>query len=568
MGVKWRTGRCRGTGVNLAAVFLAMAMPWLAEAAELPGLNEAMGRLQSGDAEGARKILVELVRREPADATAWRVLGAVCLKLENADCAHSAYQKVLGLETGSPQALFGLAVVSAMRDDKDHAFEWLGKAKATRRFDMTSMENDVHFAKMRDDPRYKALLPKPSDFSDPFVEPVKIVREWDGEAANDQFGWIARKLDDVDGDGAVDFVTSAPTRAEGGKNAGRIYVYSSRSGRLLWSVNGAAEDQLGTGVESVGDTDGDGVADVGGGAPGGGKAIVYSGKDGRILHTFHAEDIKDQFGRHLSTAGDVDNDGHADIIVGAPSNSAGGEGAGRAYIYSGKDGHLLKTLTGERAGDAFGSTVGGYHDATHDFVLVGAPAAGPGNSGRVYVYTSIDVPPKFTIDSDATGNALGLMFVSVLGDTDGDQVPDIYASDWSNAAKGRSTGRVYVHSGADGHRLLTLTGDTAGEGFGTTLAVAGDVDHDGHADLIVGSWQFAGAALSGGRAVLFSGKDGRRLKTFTCRTPGDTFGFDAVGLGDVDGDGTDDLLITSGWSSVRGFHSGRVFIVSSGIGTH
>ncbi len=55
------------------------------------------------------------------------------------------------------------------------------------------------------------------------------------------------------------------------------------------------------------------------------------------------------------------------------------------------------------------------------------------------------------------------------------------------------------------------------------------------------------------------------MKTFTCRTPGDTFGFDAVGLGDIDGDGIVDLLITSGWSGIHGFHSGRVFIVSSGV---
>ena len=109
---------------------------------------------------------------------------------------------------------------------------------------------------------------------------------------------------------------------------------------------------------------------------------------------------------------------------------------------------------------------------------------------------------------------------------------------------------------------VTDTG-TALDGIGT--ATAGDVDGDGRADLIVGAWQYAGAALSGGRATLFSGKDGHVLKTFTCRIPGDTFGFDAVGMGDVDGDGTDDLLITSAWSGVRGYRSGRVFIVSSGI---
>ena len=74
-----------------------------------------------------------------------------------------------------------------------------------------------------------------------------------------------------------------------------------------------------------------------------------------------------------------------------------------------------------------------------------------------------------------------------------------------------------------------------------------------------------GAAASGGRAYLHSGKDGRLLKTFTCRIPGDTFGFDANEIGDVDGDGTVDLLITSAWSGVRGFQSGRMFVISSGI---
>jgi hypothetical protein len=166
---------------------------------------------------------------------------------------------------------------------------------------------------------------------------------------------------------------------------------------------------------------------------------------------------------------------------------------------------------------------------------------------------------------DETGAALGAMFLSVPGDVDGDGVADVYASDFSNSAKGPSTGRTVVHSGKDGRRLLTLTGETAGEGFGTSPSVAGDVNGDGHADLIVGAWQYAGAAISGGRAYLYSGRDGTLLKTYTCKTPGDTFGFDAVTLGDIDADGMDDLLITSAWSGVRGFHSGRIFVVSSGL---
>ena len=143
--------------------------------------------------------------------------------------------------------------------------------------------------------------------------------------------------------------------------------------------------------------------------------------------------------------------------------------------------------------------------------------------------------------------------------------PDAYASDFPNRAKGPATGRVYVHSGKDGARLLTLTGEGPGEGFGTSASTAGDIDGDGHADLAVGAWQYGAAAISGGRIYVHSGKDGRLLRTITCRIPGDTLGFDSVGIGDTDGDGTVDLLLTSAYSGINGYHSGRVFVVSSGI---
>ncbi len=166
------------------------------------------------------------------------------------------------------------------------------------------------------------------------------------------------------------------------------------------------------------------------------------------------------------------------------------------------------------------------------------------------------VTPKFVVDADDTGGALGGMFVSVPGDFDRDGTPDIYISDWPNTAKGPFTGRIYVHSGKDGHRLFGLTGETAGEGFGTSPSVAGDVDGDGYPDLIVGAWQYARAAAGAGRAYLYSGKDGHLIKTFTCRVPGEAFGFDAVTMGDIDHDGIVDFLITSAYSAIHGYHSG------------
>jgi len=561
------SGRTRanyGFFLTLTLLFCGCVTKQKLDAPELT-LLDAMARLQAQDAASAVKILDEVTSREPHNGHAWRTLGLAQLQLKNLDRSRGAFQRALVEDPGYPAPMFQLAVIAALRRNKAEALDWLSKAKATRKVDMTQVEVTPELASLKDDARYKALLPTRKDFNDPFVEPVRVIREWDGEHANDQFGWIARNIGDVDDDGISDFVTSAPTNKAGGEDAGRIYAYSTKTGKLLWTADGHKGDQLGTGLEAAGDTNGDGIPDVVASAPGGGYVNIYSGRDGRVIRTLKAENGNDNFGRHVEGVGDVNGDGFADVIVGAPNNSAAGDNAGRAYVYSGKDGSILLTLNGERPGDNFGSAVAGFADKQHLLLIVGAPHAGTKHHGRTYVYDRISSKPKFTIDSDDTGAALGYMFLAVLGDVDGDGIPDVYASDWANNAKGPSTGRVYIHSGKDGHRLFALTGETAGEGFGTSPSVAGDVDGDGHADLIVGAWQYSGAAVGGGRAYLYSGKDGRLLRTYTCRIPGDTFGFDAVTMGNVEGNGVSAFLITSGWSGVRGFHSGRVFLISSGV---
>jgi FG-GAP repeat/FG-GAP-like repeat len=556
---------------NKCCLFLALAILSLACASRQNSvvpestLLNAIARLQANDAAGASKILDEVTKREPRNGPAWRSLGLAQLKLNNLDRSADAFRRALEVDPGYPAPMLQLAIIAALKQNKDAALDWLSKAKASRKIDMTQMKTIPELASLKSDARFPALLPTRRDFDDPFVEPVKIIREWDGENANDQFGWIARNIGDVDGDGVPDFVTSAPTNKAGGEDAGRIYMYSTGSGNLLWKADGRTGDQLGTGLEAAGDTNGDGIPDVVASAPGGGYVNIYSGRTGRILRTLKAENASDDFGRHVEGVGDVNGDGFADVIVGAPNNSAAGDKAGRAYVYSGKDGSILLTLNGERAGDNFGSAVAGFSDRQHVFLMVGAPHAGPKHTGRTYVYDGLSNIPKFTIESDNTGAALGYMFLSVLGDVDRDGVPDVYASDWTNNAKGPSTGRVYIHSGRDGHRLFALTGETVGEGFGTSPSVAGDVDGDGHADLIVGAWQYSGAAVGGGRAYLYSGKDGHLIRTYTCKTPGDTFGFDAVTMGDIEGNGVSAFLITSGWSGVHGYHSGRVFLISSGV---
>ena len=527
-----------------------------------PEVQKAQSLIQAKDYDGAIKILEPYLQQNPNRLGSWNIIAGAYLQKGDYDKAIEAYQKVLQVPPLRPQAWYNLAVIQALKSNKEEAFKYLQMVRATGSFDMDQVTADARLKELRADARFEKLIPKPEDFASPFAEKVKTIHEWVSEAKGSQFGWIARKIGDVDGDKVIDFTTSAPTYAVNGQPAGRIYVYSSKSGKLLWTQTGKPGEALGMGVEWAGDTNADGIPDVIAGAPNADKTYVYSGKDGKVLLTLGPQSSGESFGNHVSTVGDINGDRHDDVLVGAPGSNTNGQGAGRAYVFSGKDGSLLLTLDGEKAGDAFGNAVAGYKDKNYSFVIVGAPGAGAKRSGRVYVYEGLSDKPKFVFDSDDTGARLGGMFLSVVGDVNRDAVPDIYASDWSNNAKGNSTGRIYVYSGRDGKQLLTLTGEGAGDGFGIGVADAGDVNRDGHADLIIGAWQHSSAAWSGGRVYLYSGKDGSLLQTYTGRIAGETFGFDATGIGDVDGDGVIDFLLTSAWSGIKGFQSGRLYIVS------
>lgn len=397
------------------------------------------------------------------------------------------------------------------------------------------------------------------------VPGLRVLHDWRGDAAGEQFGWVARNAGDVDGDGFDDVIASAPFRVESGAPVGRVQVRSGASGALLLEKRGVGPQQLGMTVCGLGDLDGDGKAEFAAGAPleggGRGRALVWSGSDGRVLHEIEGFEAGCQFGSSLETAGDLDGDGVDDFAVAAPS-----AGPGMVLFYSGASGAELAALEGGRDGDGFGSALGAGAWIGSKLLVIGAKDAGEGRRGRALVYELALPEPKlrFAFDAEPSGVDLGRFFVSVLGDVDGDGTPDVYAADFTDGAAAlapnRPGGRFYVHSGASGARLVSRGAIAPGEGLGIGDARAGDQDGDGRADLIVGAWTHGDGA---GAAYLISGADFSVLSRLASRVAGEAMGFDATSLGDLDGDGRRELLLTGAYHPEAGPQTGRVVVLSS-----
>ena len=133
-----------------------------------------------------------------------------------------------------------------------------------------------------------------------------------------------------------------------------------------------------------------------------------------------------------------------------------------------------------------------------------------------------------------------------------------YATDFNDSGGGNGSGAAYIYSGATGERLLTLRG-ARGEALGLGHAQVGDIDRDGSDDLLIGAGTSSSGAARAGRVYVFSGRNGAVLRTMTSSIPGEGLGFDANGMGDVDGDGQVDFLLSAAQNDGN---RGRVYLIA------
>lgn len=346
-----------------------------------------------------------------------------------------------------------------------------------------------------------------------------LMIEATGEYLEDRFGFSITGNVDFNNDEYGDIVISAVSNDALGPGTGRIYVFYGSSGPFPKTISAsnadhiitgdAAGESLGTSLAILEDINADNIPDILAGAfmwviSGTGKASVYSGQNFEKIYSVDGEAALDWFGWAVAAAGDIDNDGDPDFLVGAPLNDAIGDRSGRVYIYSGPDGTCIDTITGEGSMSFMGWSVSGCGridgDEAYDF-LIGAPfsSSGGASAGKAYLYSGQD---RSLIRTHEGGSGDNLAWaLCTVGDMDLDGVSDYAVGDGNYSSEGSGAARIY--SGTDGSVLYYYTGESANDMYGFSLASGGDFNQDGLADLVVGACSNDAGGTNGGRAYVY-----------------------------------------------------------------
>jgi hypothetical protein len=441
--------------------------------------------------------------------------------------------------------------------------------------------------------------------------------------ASSGFGCSIFSAGDVNGDGYSDVIIGANKYDNTFTDEGAAFMYlggpAGISTTASWTYyGGQAGAEFGTSVSTAADVNGDGYADVLIGAPkyddgqtdegkvfafyGGGGGICAGGSLSTVPNwTAKGNQAGALFGYSVAAAGDVDNDGYSDIVIGAPSYDNGETDEGVVFYYKGQGpkpclgagGGLQNIYTNllevNQAGANFGVSVAGAGDVNGDNfydIVAGANLYDNGetNEGNIFVWHgksgALNTAWNFRMEENQAGSNYGIS-VSTAGDVNGDGYSDIIvgANLWSSSnntddCAGAPGGpRPLVENG----KAFMYPGSSAGSfnplpaakwdrqaivdysHFGSSVACAGDINGDGYSDVIVGSADYdeitAVCALTfsnSGRAYIYEGGDAAKglgsasaRGLFSGGANNVGVGYSVAPAGDINGDGFSDILTSS-----------------------
>jgi len=401
-----------------------------------------------------------------------------------------------------------------------------------------------------------------------------------GVNPDDSLGFSVSAAGDFNGDGFDDVIIGA-TGSPGGSNFGTSYV-------IFGSDKGFPSPLDLSSLEN-------------------GSGVVINGVT-----------ANDYSGSSVSAAGDINGDGIDDLIIGAPYASPNGSYSGASYVVFGSDQGLvsplnLSTLNGSngfvingvKQNDYAGGSVSAAGDINGDGIddlVIGARHANPNGSGSGASYVVFGSQQVFTnplelsglngsngfaINGESAGDNSGRS-VSNAGDINGDGIDDlVIGAPYSVGSGGSFSGASYLIfgskqvftsplelSGLNGSNGIEINGSIAGGLSGRSVSATGDINSDGIDDLIIGApGTFVFEGSPGTSYVVYGSKqnlphplsladlNGRNGFAFNGIKIGDGSGGSVSAAGDINGDGTNDLIIGADGADPNGNNSGASYVI-------